>query len=108
MKEITDETTWEELAGPEALSVVALLDKKVKVAFENGVTKVYDVRRMDNGKWKFQREDGSVIEPFKVLMEDDDLFMQVRLECGYTIVWGDNFTDLGTNTVWDFGETVKG
>lgn len=75
--------------------VSALPDMRLSVQFENGATKVYDVKPLEER-----------FVTFKVL-EDEDLFRDVEVgQCGYGVVWNDGL-DLSCDELWDHGHEVK-
>jgi len=76
---------------PRIESVTALSDKRLRVRFRNGVTKVYDCTPL------------LTEEPFRALA-DDALFRTVKADPhGYGVAWGDNI-DLAEAELWLHGE----
>ncbi|BED93150.1 MAG: DUF2442 domain-containing protein [Candidatus Paraimprobicoccus trichonymphae] len=72
--------------------VKPISDLKLKVTFENGVIKVYDVKPLLD-KWE-------VFKSFKLIR---GLFEQVKLDCkGYGIAWNDDI-DLSCEELWQNG-----
>lgn len=75
--------------------VSALPNMRLAAQFQNGTTKVYEVRHLEKR-----------FPVFKVL-EDKDLFSSVRVDQGgYGIVWNDDL-DLSCDELWDNGTVVK-
>lgn len=74
-------------------SIKAQKDKTLLVVFQNGIEKVYNVRRLY-----------SRFPQFMVFEEDHALFEQVHIDLGEDgIVWNDEL-DLEGEDLWDFGE----
>lgn len=75
--------------------VTALPDRRLSVQFENGTTKVYDVRPLAK---RF---------PAFAALEDGHLFSSVEVDQGgYGIVWNDDI-DLSCDELWDNGTEVE-
>lgn len=73
-----------------------LQDYKLSVVFSEGVTKIYDVSRLF-----------SVIDDFKVFLDDPKEFQNVSVDVGgYGIVWNDDL-DLSCDELWENGIQVK-
>ncbi|MDR0676743.1 MAG: DUF2442 domain-containing protein [Elusimicrobiota bacterium] len=69
-------------------------DMILKVKFENGVTKLIDIKQYIN-----------IFKPFKKL-KNKDLFSQAKLDVGgYGIVWNEEI-DLGRYAIWEDGKTI--
>jgi hypothetical protein len=80
---------------PAAKEAVPLPDMMLRVAFEGGTTKLYDVKPL-------MKE----IEVFKKL-KNNELFNRVKVNGrGYGLVWNDQI-DLAIEEVWCDGETVE-
>jgi len=78
---------------PRIESVTALSDKRLRVRFRNGVTKVYDCTPL------------LVEEPFRPLA-GDSLFRSVRADPhGYGVAWGDKI-DLAEGESWLRGKAI--
>ena len=77
-------------------AVNALQDYHLSVQFSEGVTKIYNVKPLFR-KWA----------PFKVFMNDPELFANVRVDAGgYGIIWNDEL-DLSCDELFYNGETVE-
>ena len=76
-------------------SVSPLPEYKLSVQFSEGVTKIYDVKPLFNR-----------LEPFRVLLNDPDLFYGVYVDTGgYGIVWNDAI-DLSCDELYENGVRV--
>lgn len=66
----------------------------LKIKFENGITKVYDLKPLFN-KW----------EKFKEL-KNNDLFKNMKIDTGgYGIIWNDDI-DLSCNELYENGKEM--
>lgn len=80
---------------PRVQSVVPLEGKRLRVAFANGATKIYDCAPL------------LACAPFKPLA-DDALFRCVKADAhGYGAVWNDDI-DLAESELWENGEQAEG
>ena len=76
-------------------SVIPLDNMLLKVEFENGIIKNYDVKKLKN-RWQV----------FKNL-ENKTLFEHVKVDAGgYGIMWNENI-DLSCNEVWENGVIIN-
>lgn len=76
--------------------ITPLQDYKLSVVFSEGVTKIYDVSKLF-----------SVIDDFKVFLDDPKEFQNVSVDVGgYGIVWNDDL-DLSCDELWENGIQVK-
>ena len=77
-------------------AVNALPNYCISVQFAEGVTKIYDVKRLFN-KW----------EAFRVFENAPELFSDVEVDVGgYGIIWNDDL-DLSCDEIFENGETIK-
>ncbi len=78
---------------PKVQSVEALSGKRLRVGFDNGVTKVYDCA-------------GLLENEAFALREEDAFFRAARVETGgYAVVWSDRM-DVAESELWIHGVTV--
>ena len=76
--------------------ITPLQDYKLSVVFSEGVTKIYDVSKLF-----------SVIDDFKVFLDDPKEFQNVSVDVGgYGIIWNDDL-DLSCDELWENGVQVK-
>ena len=76
--------------------ITPLQDYKLSVVFSEGVTKIYDVSKLF-----------SVIDDFKVFLDDPKEFQNVSVDVGgYGIIWNDDL-DLSCDELWENGIQVK-
>jgi len=79
---------------PRIASVRPLSDKRLLVAFDNGVRKIYDCRPLLGA------------EPFAPLA-DEPFFRSVQADPhGYGVIWSDAI-DLAESELWLHGETAE-
>lgn len=77
-------------------SVRALTDGRLCVHFAEGVSKIYDMKKVY-----------STIAAFKALQRDERLFRSVEVDVGgYGISWNDDI-DLSCDELWDKGVQVE-
>ena len=80
---------------PKIASVEAQPNKQLLVRFRNGVTKLYDCRRI----LKYPA--------FEPLRDNEALFRRVRTEQGgYAVIWNDDL-DLAESELWIAGKVVR-
>lgn len=76
--------------------VTALDDFHLQVIFQEGVTKIYDIKPLFN-KWK----------SFAFLKQHPEEFQLVQVDSGgYGIVWNDDL-DLSSEELWENGKTIS-
>ena len=67
-------------------------DLNLKIKFENGITKVYDVKPLFD-KWEIFKE-----------LKNNDLFKNMKIDTGgYGIIWNDDI-DLSCNELYENGK----
>jgi hypothetical protein len=82
-------------AYPRIANVETQSDKRLLVRFRNGVTKLYDCKRILN------------LPAFEQLRSDEALFRRARADKhGYGVVWNDEL-DLAESEVWIGGHAVR-
>ena len=82
-------------AYPLIADVKAEPDKRLKVRFRNGVTKVYDCKKI------------LALPAFESLRNDEALFRRARADKhGYGVIWSDEL-DLAESEVWIGGRVVR-
>lgn len=76
--------------------ILPQIDRKLTVQFSEGVTKIYDIRKLYDK-----------IPAFKILDESDELFNSVEVDTGgYGIVWDDDL-DLSCDELWENGVVIE-
>jgi hypothetical protein len=82
-------------AYPLIAEVKAQPDKQLLVRFQNGVTKLYDCKRILK------------LPVFKPLRNDEALFQRAHAEKhGYAVLWNDEL-DIAESEVWIGGQVVR-
>lgn len=76
--------------------ILPQIDRKLTVQFSEGVTKIYDIRKLYDK-----------IPAFKILDESDELYNSVEVDTGgYGIVWDDDL-DLSCDELWENGVVIE-
>lgn len=76
-------------------NVTALSDYKVSVQFSEGVTKIYDVKKLIKNNPTFQK------------LKDEELFYSIQVDVGgYGIIWNDDI-DISCNELFEKGKTIE-
>lgn len=76
--------------------ILPQIDRKLTVQFSEGVTKIYDIRKLYDK-----------IPAFKILDESDELFNSVEVDTGgYGIIWDDDL-DLSCDELWENGVVTE-
>lgn len=69
-------------------------DLNLKIKFENGITKVYDLKPLFD-KWEIFKE-----------LKNNDLFKNMKIDTGgYGIIWNDDI-DLSCNELYENGKEM--
>lgn len=76
-------------------NVTALPDYKISIQFSEGVTKIYNVKKLIENNPMFR------------LLKNEELFMKAQVDVGgYGIIWNDDI-DISCDELFENGKTVK-
>lgn len=76
-------------------SVTALSDYKISVIFSEGVTKIYNVKKLIKNNPMFEK------------LKNQELFYNVQVDVGgYGIIWDDDI-DISCDELFEKGETIE-
>ena len=99
---LLEDTPWGDL-DCRVTEFILLPDWKLQATFENGATKVYDVKQILNDEPLWPVCDGGT--DYRKL-QDENLFKTGRLEpYGYYFIWDEDVT-LDVGDIWDEGITI--